>query len=395
MIQHEGIDMTKKSICVYVGNRAQYTSLKPIMHEIKRHQDLELQLILSASAVIEKFGNLIKQITQDGFNIDFQFNSLIEGETTVTMAQSSGLGMIEVAMVFDKIKPDLVLVVGDRFEILPVVMSAVYMNITVAHTMGGEVTGTIDESIRHAVTKLAHIHFPANSDAETRILKLGEDPKYVFNVGCPRIDLIRSTLNQDSKSYIKNNWHKFIGVGTEIDFDSQFLLASQHAVTTEYENQKEDIFETLEALHETGLQCICLWPNADAGSNLISAGIRSFRERQINSKFHFIKNLPPEFYTHLLNLTTCLVGNSSSGIRDAAYIGTPVVNIGSRQNRRQSGENVLHAKNCREAILKQIYAQLSHGNYQSSHLYGDGFASQKIANILSDCNPATQKVITY
>ena len=206
MIQHEGIDMTKKSICVYVGNRAQYTSLKPIMHEIKRHQDLELQLILSASAVIEKFGNLIKQITQDGFNIDFQFNSLIEGETTVTMAQSSGLGMIEVAMVFDKIKPDLVLVVGDRFEILPVVMSAVYMNITVAHTMGGEVTGTIDESIRHAVTKLAHIHFPANSDAETRILKLGEDPKYVFNVGCPRIDLIRSTLSQDSKSYIKNNW---------------------------------------------------------------------------------------------------------------------------------------------------------------------------------------------
>ena len=384
-----------KKVCAFVGSRAQYTSLKPIMKQILSHQRLALQIIISASAVIDKYGDMVAQMAEDGFDIDFQFNGLVEGETNVTMAQSSGLIMIESALVLDKLRPDILLVVGDRFEVLPVVMSAAYMNIIVAHTMGGEVTGTIDESIRHAITKLAHIHFPANSAARDRILKLGENPEFVFNVGCPRIDLIRSTLEKDSLNFVKAHWSNFIGVGAEINFDEPFLLISQHSVTTEYEKQKEDIFNTLAAAHETGLQCICLWPNADAGSNLISTGIRSFREVYDGAKFHYVKNLPPELYTHLLNLTSCLIGNSSSGIRDAAFIGTPVVNIGSRQKRRDAGQNVRHANNDKGSILNEIHKQLLQCQFPRSDIYGDGFASEKIVDILANSDPSVQKEIMY
>ena len=177
-----------RKICVFIGSRANYSSIKSVMQAVRDHPQLELQVVAGASALLEQFGKVVDLISSDGFKPDFTFHNIVEGENPTTMAKSTGLGIIEMAMVLDNLEPDFVVIVGDRFEMMAIAIAAAYMNIRIAHTMGGEVTGTIDESIRHAITKFAHIHFPANEDARLRIIKMGEDENYAFNVGCPRID---------------------------------------------------------------------------------------------------------------------------------------------------------------------------------------------------------------
>jgi UDP-hydrolysing UDP-N-acetyl-D-glucosamine 2-epimerase len=385
-----------RKICIFVGSRANYSSIKSVMRAVLAHSDLKLQIVLGASALLDRFGNIKNMIEGDGFCIDYAFHNIVEGEIPVTMAKSTGLGLIEMSMVLDNLNPDFVVVVGDRFEMMAVTIAAAYMNIRIAHTMGGEVTGTIDESIRHAITKFAHVHFPANDDSRKRIIKMGEDPQYVFNVGCPRIDLVADELKKDSLSKVKNIFSIYGGVGVEtIKLDEPFLLVSQHPVTTEFQNSREQIDITLTALKRLNLPTIMLWPNIDAGSDAISKGIRTFRERYHPKWLHLFKNLPTDVYIHLMNLTSCLVGNSSSGIREGAFIGTPVVNIGTRQNRRLRSENVCLVENSIDDIEKAIKVQIEHGKYQQSYLYGDGKAGEKIADILAKTNPSVQKVIQY
>src|SRR5579862_484260 len=183
-----------RKVCVVVGSRANYSSIKSAMRAIQAHPDLELQVIASASAVLDRYGSVVKLIEEDGFKAAAKVFMLVEGETPATMAKSTGLGLIELPTLFEQLQPDIVLTVGDRFETMATTLAAAYMNIPLAHTMGGEVSGTIDESIRHAVTKFAHLHFPACSDARERILKLGERPEDIHLVGCPRIDLVAEIL---------------------------------------------------------------------------------------------------------------------------------------------------------------------------------------------------------
>ena len=375
-----------RKICVFVGSRANYSSLKSIMREIKLHPDLKLQTILGASAVLDRFGNLENLIKKDGFQPDYKFHNL---------AKSTGLGLMDATVIFDKLKPDFLVVIGDRFEMMSVTIAAAYMNIRIAHTMGGEVTGTIDESIRHAITKFAHIHFPANEDARKRIIKMGEDKKYVFNVGCPRIDSIAEELKKDSRKVLKNIFNTYGGVGEKFNLNKPYLLVSQHPVTTEYGENRFQIEQTLKALNELKMPVIMLWPNADAGGDDISKGIRTFREK-VNPKWLYLfKNLPINVYIHLMKTTSCLIGNSSSGLRDGAYIGTPVVNIGTRENNRLSSKNVINVKYNFKEILKVIKQQIRHGKYKSSNLYGNGNAGKKIAEILSKSQPSVQKKIFY
>lgn len=365
------------------------------MREIKLHPDLKLQTILGASAVLDRFGNLENLIKKDGFQPDYKFHNLIEGESPSNMAKSTGLGLMDASVIFDKLKPDFLVVIGDRFEMMSVTIAAAYMNIRIAHTMGGEVTGTIDESIRHAITKFAHIHFPANEDARKRIIKMGEDKKYVFNVGCPRIDSIAEELKKDSRKVLKNIFNTYGGVGEKFNINKPYLLVSQHPVTTEYGENRFQIEQTLKALNELKMPVIMLWPNADAGGDDISKGIRTFREK-VNPKWLYLfKNLPINVYIHLMKTTSCLIGNSSSGLRDGAYIGTPVVNIGTRQNNRLSSKNVINVKYNFKEILKVIKQQIRHGKYKSSNLYGNGNAGKKIAEILSKSQPSVQKKIFY
>lgn len=385
-----------KKICVVIGSRANYSSIKSAMRAIAAHPKLELQVVAAASALLDRYGSVVDLIEQDGFAIDARVHMLVEGETPVTMAKSTGLGLMELASVWERLQPDIVITVGDRFETMATTLAAAYMNLPIAHTMGGEVSGTIDESIRHAVTKFAHIHFPASRNAAARIERLGERKDMIFCVGCPRIDLVADVL-RDEKRKQKNFAALFEqGVGDALKADEPFVIVSQHPVTTEYGQGEKQITETLTAVRSLGLQAIVLWPNADAGSEDIARGMRKWREHGHAQHMHFFKNLPIESYIWLMRETACLIGNSSSGIREGAYIGTPVVNVGTRQWRRERGPNVIDVPHDTAAIRDAIAAQLDHGAYALADTYGDGEAGIRIAEILAELGAVEiQKTITY
>jgi UDP-hydrolysing UDP-N-acetyl-D-glucosamine 2-epimerase len=383
-----------KKICVVIGSRANYSSIKSAMRAITAHPALELQLVMGASAILDRYGAVTKLIEADGFKPAAKVHMLIEGETPATMAKSTGLGLLELPTIFEQLAPDVVLTVGDRFETMATTLAAAYMNIPVAHTMGGEVSGTIDESIRHAVTKFAHIHFPASKDAAERIVKLGEPADTVHLVGCPRIDLVAELLAKMEIDVAKNLFD--LGVGEKLDLSQPFVLVSQHPVTTEYGEGEKQVTATLQAVRDMDLPAIVLWPNADAGSEDIARGIRKWRERGLDRHMHFFKNLPVATYVALMRRTASLLGNSSSGVREGAFIGTPVINIGSRQNGRERGHNVIDAPHDVAAIRDALEQQLAHGLYDSDPLYGDGKAGPRMAEILAKLGAVNvQKRITY
>ena len=383
-----------RKVCVVVGSRANYGSIKSVMRAVRAHPDLQLQIIVGASALLDRFGSVVEVIERDGFVPDARVNMIVEGETPATMAKSTGLGLLELPTLFELLKPDIVVTVGDRFETMATAVAGAYMNIPLAHTMGGEVTGTIDESIRHAITKLSHVHFPANREAADRILRLGEDPDSVHVVGCPRIDLVAEVL-RNGAGELDAEWLEREGVGGHIATDEPFLLVSQHPVTTEYGQAEAQITETLMALHELQMPAIMLWPNVDAGSEDISRGMRRYREHYKPEYIRFYKNFPVETFLRLMRSAACLVGNSSASIREGAFIGTPAVNIGSRQAGRERAPNVIDVPCDRVAIVDAIRRQLAHGPYEPVHLYGDGCAGTRIANVLARTPLHVQKRIQY
>jgi UDP-hydrolysing UDP-N-acetyl-D-glucosamine 2-epimerase len=381
-----------KKVCVVVGSRANYSSIKSAMAAVRDHPELELQLVVGASALLDRYGTVADLIEQDGFEADERVFMLIEGETPGTMAKSTGLGLLELPTAFDRLRPDVVITVGDRFETIATALAASYMNIPLAHTMGGEVSGNIDESIRHAVTKFANLHFPASKDAGERIVRMGEDPATVHVVGCPRIDLAAEVLAQPSDGL--GDLLRF-GVGGTFDLDSPFLLVSQHPVTTEYGDGERQITEALKAVQALDLPAIVLWPNADAGAEHVARGIRKFREHEDDSKLHFFKNLPADDYVRLMRKTACLLGNSSSGIREGSFIGTPAVNVGPRQDGRARGKNVIDVDYDRDTIADAVRSQLGHGPYESESIYGDGRAGERIADVLARNEISIGKRIAY
>ncbi len=385
-----------KKICIVVGSRANYSSIKSLMKAVNKHSKLKLQLIVCASSLLEKYGRVVDQIEKDGFKIDLKLSFIVEGETPLTMAKTTGLGIIDMTNALSILKPDYVITVGDRYETMCTTIASTYMNIPLGHTMGGEVTGTIDESIRHATTKFAHLHFAASKDAAERIIKLGEKPESVFWTGCPRIDLVKETLEKKFKKDIFQKIVNSYGIGSKIDFNKEFILLSYHPVTTEFGSNYEQISNVFEVLKRINMQSIILWPNSDAGSSEIAKFYRIFRESFKNKyPFHFVKNLPIDVYVNLMNITSCLVGNSSSGIREGAFIGTPVVNIGSRQNSRECGNNVINVKSKIDDIFTAVKSQIAHGKYDMDSIYGDGNSGLKIAEILSQTEVEIQKVISY
>jgi len=383
-----------RKICVVIGSRANYSSIKSVMSAVTRHPGLRLQLIVCASAVLDRFGSVVEIIERDGFTPDARVNLIIEGETPLTMAKSTGLGLLELPTLYDTLRPDVVVSVGDRFETMATAVAAAYMNIPLAHTMGGEITGTIDESIRHAVTKLAHVHFPANRQAAERIVKMGEDESTVHVVGCPRIDLVSEVVVSASND-LDAEWLDREGVGGHVDPNGPFLLVSQHPVTTEYGSGEQQIVETLNALRGLGMPAIMLWPNVDAGSDDLARGMRKFREQRHPEHIRFYKNFPVETYIRLMLHAACLVGNSSASIREGAFLGTPAVNIGTRQTGRERGSNVIDVPHDSGTIIEAVERQVDHGRYPSEHIYGDGQAGERIAAILATTSLRVQKLLAF
>ena len=376
-----------KKVCVVVASRANYARVKTVLEAVKAHPDLELQVVAGASLVLERFGNAVDVMSLDGFAPDATIRFIIEGETPATMAKSTGLGLLELPTVFELLKPDLVLTVADRFETIATAIAASYMNIPVAHTQGGEVSGSIDESVRHAVTKLSHLHVPATELSARRVIAMGEDPATVFNVGCPSIDLVARVdpgLRADALA-------SFGGVGAPVDPEQPFVLMMQHPVTTEYGHGLDQVNETLEAVATLGMQALVFWPNVDAGSDQVAKGVRQFRELGRAHGFHFFRNLPPEMFVKLMAHCACMVGNSSAALREGAFLGTPSVTVGTRQHGRETGPNVVRVPHERAAIADAIRDQVEHGRYERSHIFGDGASGEKIANVLATAEPRVQK----
>jgi UDP-hydrolysing UDP-N-acetyl-D-glucosamine 2-epimerase len=381
----------RRKVCVVVASRANYARIKSVLAAVKAHPELDLQVVAGASTLLERTGNSVDVMTMDGFAPDASVRFVIEGETPTTMAKSTGLGLLELPTIFELLSPDVVVTVADRFETIATAIAASYMNIPVAHTQGGEVSGSIDESVRHAVTKLAHLHFPATGLSARRLLAMGEDPATVFNVGCPSVDLVAQTdlgLPSDALAH-------FGGVGSAIDPDKPYVLMMQHPVTTEYGHGLEQIEATLEAVKSLEMQALVFWPNIDAGSAQVSKGLRLFRERGDDHGFHFFRNLPPEVFIKVMAHCACMVGNSSAALREGAYLGVPAVTVGSRQQDRETGANVARTSHDPAEIAAVMREQIAHGPYEPDHLFGDGTAGTQIADILATARPAIQKRLHY
>jgi UDP-hydrolysing UDP-N-acetyl-D-glucosamine 2-epimerase len=386
--------LSQRKVCVVVNSRANYGRIKSFLRAASDHPGLELQLVVGASALLHRFGKAIDIIRADGFEPQAVVHSIVDGETPVTMAKSVGLGCIELATHFEALKPDVVLTVADRFETISTAIAASYMNIPVAHTQGGEVTGSIDENVRHAITKLSHIHFPATERARDFLLRMGEQENTIYVTGCPSIDvLVENDLNLPADIFKRNR-----GVGAELDESKPFIMVLQHPVTTEYGEGLAQIEATLMAVDRFGrhgMQVIWLWPNADAGSDDVAKGLRMFRENQNPTYLHLYRNFAPEDYVRLLNNAACMVGNSSSGLREAAFLGTPSVNIGTRQRGRDRAGNVIDVPHNADDIYRAVERQIAHGRYPRSLMFGDGSSGKRIADILATAPLRIEKTLSY
>lgn len=385
--------MSKRKICAVITARPSYSRIKTALKAIDEHSDLELQLVIAGSALLGRYGNAVEYIENDGFSIAEKVYMVLEGENPTSMAKTTGLGVIELANVFHKLQPDAVITVADRFETIATSIAASYQNIPLVHIQGGEVTGNIDEKVRHANTKLADVHLVASEDAYNRVLKLGENKETVYNTGCPSIDLADEVLQNPELDF--DPIKKYGGVGSNIAWQDGYIVVMQHPVTNEYESAREHVMKTLHAVHELKIPTFWFWPNVDAGSDGTSNGIRAFREIVKPNNIHFFKNMEPNDFLKLLVNSKCLIGNSSVGIRECSYLGVPVVNIGSRQNRRQRGNNVIDIDYNKEEIISAIKKNIDNKDIKKETIYGDGKAGEKIAAILAKVDLKSHKTIAY
>lgn len=380
----------RRRIAVPLVDRANYGRLKPVLNAIQSNAELELQVICTGSMVLERFASPVREVVRDGFPVCGKVYIEVEGSIPSTMAKSVGMGVIEFSSELQRLDPDMVLCIGDRYEMLAFVVAASCMNICISHVQGGEVSGSIDESIRHAITKFAHYHFPATRRAAEYIVAMGESPDCVFHVGCPSSDIARTDLQPVTSEMINST-----GSGAVIDMNDPYALVVFHPVTTEYGDEVDDVKDLLHALERTQMQTIWLWPNIDAGADHVSKVLRVYRDEYRPNWLRLMKNFSPEVYASLLARASVAVGNSSSFVRDSGFYGTPIVLVGDRQKGREYSENVHPVPVDAEAIYNAVQSHLIHGRFEPSTLYGDGQVSPRISRILSEVPLYVQKTIDY
>ncbi len=380
----------KKKIAVVLVNRANYARMKPVMQALQQEPEVDMQTICAGSMLLDRYGNARNVVEADGFRVDAEVYLQLEGSVPITMVKSIGLAVIEFASEFNRMKPDFVLMIGDRYEAMAAAIAAAYQNICLIHLQGGEISGSIDESTRHAITKLAHYHFPATQRAAEYIVAMGEDPETVFPLGCPTSDVVLAASNDLPQDVLGR-----LGVGTSIDFSKPYLLVLFHPVTTDIGHQEEQMEAVLETVRRLNIQTVLLWPNIDAGSDLVSQAIRRFREFHHEFPLHAYKNLPPDVYIPLLNHAACCIGNSSSFVRETSFFGTPVVLVGSRQDGREWSPSVVRVEPVQTEIESATHSQLAHGRYEASDLYGGPGVSGRIATQVAKLTPYAQKQLHY
>ena len=373
------------SIVSVVTSRSQYARVQTALQALNEDRRIELSLIVSGGALVHRFGDLPAIIERAGMQIHKKIHTLLEAGTPVAQAKTTGLALVEYATAFEQINPDVLLTSGDRYETMASTLAASYLNIPVVHMEGGEITGSIDDKVRHATTKMADYHLVSTERSKDVIMKLGEPESRIYNTGCPSMDLSRQILEEEKEVY--DPQPKYGGVGDTVDVTKDYIVIQYHPTPTEYESNYERTLELIEAYKQLDIQAFWFWPNMDAGTDQVSKAMRQYREHVDPEGVHFFISLEPYDYLTLVKNATCMVGNSSVGIRECSYFGVPTVNIGGRQQSRERGPNVVDVDCDADAIAHAVQAQAERGSYPRSTLYGDGTAAKKITDILAELHP--------
>ena len=383
----------KRKICVVISARASYARLKSLLLAIKKHKNLELQIVTTCSANSEEFGNVSDIIEKEGFNINRKIFSHINDDNLKTSVKITGKTLIELSDVFQELQPDIVVTNGDRYETIANAIAAAYMNIPLAHIQGGDVTGNIDEKVRHAITKLSDIHFATSATSYKRLILLGENPNNVFMYGCPSIDIIKDVYGLEKLAF--NPLKKYKGFGNLTSMPEKYYIVMQHPTTTDIENAQSNIEKTLNVIKKLDYPTFIFLPNSDVSTQIIHQNLQKFLKDNPLLKIHFFYNMEPMDFIKFIYFSECLIGNSSVGIRECSYLGIPVINIGDRQQDRERGSNVIDVSYDSQEIYNAIIKWKENGRPSQSFIYGKGDAAVKIADTLSSVKLSFQKRLTY
>lgn len=364
-----------RKVLMFICDRANWGRLEPLAAAIQERDDLELQVLAGGSSVLKRFGRAADQLP----NVVSEVYSEIEGSLLLTQARSCGLAMMDYAAEFHRLKPDLLLLVGDRYQALAAATAAATMRIPMLHIQGGEISQCADNKYRHMITKAADFHWPATEKAMENLLRMAEPESSIIGLGCPGSD-----------------------IAAQIDVDDEAdgpILCIYHPNTSEPGSERQQMLEVLHALQGVPGRVLCWWPNVDAGSDEVGKAIRIWMD-EYKSKgldlgwFETVKNMTPDKYLEAVANARCLCGNSSSFARDSSYFGTPCVLVGKRQAGRETGPNVTPVACERTAIREAVEMQLEHGRYPLSDVYGDGEVSERIAEALATMDLSAHKELT-
>ncbi|HET9602976.1 MAG TPA: UDP-N-acetylglucosamine 2-epimerase [Gemmatimonadales bacterium] len=383
---------TPRRICFVITSFVHYSRNLLVLRELRKRKDVHLSILVGGSALIGKytssFGSTLELLTREGFENLHLAHFTLEGDGRAAKSKSTGLGVIECTSAFASIEPDLVMVRGDRFEVLAAVIAAAYMNIPIAHIEAGDTSGTIDESVRHAITKLSQVHFATHADAARRVRAMGENPAYVFDVGSPDAELAAVLRKVRPGAFDINE----TGSGATLDLGEPYLMVRFHPVWGETPGRMREQTELLlEAVQHSGLQAVWFWPNDDTGAEAISHTLRAFNDQTAEHRIRFMRDLPPAMFISLLAHARCLVGNSSAGVKECSVLGVPVVDVGSRQGARKRAGNVMVVAPKRGALQQAIAQQAQGRRFPRSGIYARTGTARRIARIAATARLYTQK----
>jgi len=364
-----------KTLVVVISARASYSRIRSVVTELSTSMSVQIRIVLIASAAMKKYGRVQEFLNSQGIQVDWKIESQLDAENISSMAKTTGLAILGLSDYLLNTKPQGLLVIGDRHETIAASICGAYLGIKTFHIQGGERTGNIDDRVRFANTFLSDVHLVSNSSAKENLEDCGIDSHSIIVTGCPSLDFIDSALETDLPSEIIS------GVGKEIMeiIKDEYVIVIQHSETTSILTPKDQIQPTLRAIQELGIPAIWIWPNSDFGGEEIIREIRRMREAGFLKHVHFEKSFEPELFINLLSRASCIVGNSSVGIRECSYLGVPSVNIGTRQKDRKTAENVMNVEFDYDQILEGIRMIKSH-KYERSTLYGDGKSAIRIRN---------------
>ncbi|QKG92040.1 UDP-N-acetylglucosamine 2-epimerase (hydrolyzing) [Halorubrum salinarum] len=375
-----------------VTSRSQYARVKTALQALTEDDRVDFYLIVSGGALVHRFGDLSDIISEAGMEIDKKIHTLLEAGEPVAQAKTTGMGLVEYATAFEELDPDMMLTSGDRHETIASSLAASYLNIPVVHLEGGEITGSIDDKVRHATTKMADYHFVSTKRSKEIVSQLGEPADRIYRTGCPSIELAEQVVQEERTEYDPQT--EYGGVGDTVDVSQDYIVIQYHPLPTEYKSNYDKTQELITAYEQLDIQAFWFWPNMDAGTDQVSKAIREYREQQDADGVRFFISLDPHDYLTLVKNAACMLGNSSVGIRECSYFGTPAVNIGERQQSREQGPNVLDVDCDADKIAEGVRSQLQHGSYPQSMIYGNGNAAQKITDTIVELDPELKPPMT-